>query len=172
MMGFRQSFNQQTVVSFLRVLVSLAYLRVWSGGLHQRAWDPPHTLPHHQSHWQEFLSGQVRCVGGQENGLHVVPLASALVKSLTELDLRWPFLAVQMCRLGFFFLGECCTTSAEVSNYSTTIKWQLGQNSPDGFQRKRSGSVRPALALALHRDGAGRWTLHACLLVRAQGPTW
>lgn len=55
------------------------------------------------NHIAGFLSGQVSCVEGQENWLHVVPLASALVKSLTELDLRWALLGC-LCAVLVFFL--------------------------------------------------------------------
>lgn len=109
---------------------------------------------------------------GQENGLHVVPLASALVKSLTELDLRWAFLAVQMPSWFFLLCVNAAQRQLKCPNYHHQMTIGIKTHRMDGFQRKRSGSVRPALALALHRDGAGRWPLHACLLVRAQGPTW
>lgn len=108
MMGSHQSIQPtgQAVVSFLPPsspgpLGVSARVEWWDYASGRGA--PPHFLCPIINHIGR-ISCQVRSdvSEGQENGLHVVPLASALVKSLTELDLRWAFLAVQMP--SWFFL--------------------------------------------------------------------
>lgn len=142
----------------------LACLQVWSGGMPPAAWAL-HTSPHHQSHSRiPVSSGQLR--RRPREWLHVVPLASALVESLTELDLRWALLGCPNAVL-VFFLGDrrlvnCCTTSTELSQSPPNGNWYKSSwtncTHRMDFQRKRSGSAPPAL----HRDGAGAMDI-ACI---------
>lgn len=136
-------------------------------------WNAPavwalHTSPHLQSHCRILVrSGQLR--QRPREWLHVVPLASVLAKSLTELDLRWALLGCLNAVLVFFATGARRHPSLQLhpSNGNwDKISWTNCTRRMD-FQRKRSGSAAPVL----HRDGAGRWTLHAFASSQGQGPT-
>lgn len=83
----------------LGVSACMEWWSLWSGQQRTRSLHIRPII----NHIPGFLSGRVSCVQGQENGLHVVLLASALVKSLTELDLRWAALGCLIAALVFFF---------------------------------------------------------------------
>lgn len=82
-----------------------------------------------------------------------MPLASALVKSLTELDLRWAFLAVQMPSW-FFFLVNAAQRQLK---FPTTVP-------------PSNGNWDKTHRMDFNGNGVGQYDLHLHLHCTATGP--